>query len=175
MKVFAYTPNYRREAGGHRTEERGTLRGHQFNKTELFQFTTPEDAEQALNELVNRAQMLVEKLGGHYRTSLLATRDASATMRLTYDIEVWLPTIGTYKQVSSTSWAGGLPGPSCHIRYRPERGKPTAYVHTLNASGLATSRLMPAIIEQNQQPDGSVTVPEPLRAWVGTDILRPER
>jgi seryl-tRNA synthetase len=175
MKVFAYTPNYRREAGGYRTEERGTMRGHQFNKTEMFQFTTPEDSEYALNELVNRAQMLVEKLGVHYQTSLLATRDASATMRLTYDIEVWIPTIGTYKEVSSASWAGDYQARRANIRYRPERGKPTVYVHTLNASGLATSRLMPAIIEQNQQPDGSVTVPEPLRAWVGTDVLRPER
>jgi len=134
MKVFAYTPNYRREAGGYRAEERGTIRGHLFNKTEMFQLTTPEDSEQALNELVNRAQMLVEKLGVHYQTSLLATRDASATMRLTYDIEVWLPTIGTYKEVSSASWAGDYQARRGNIRYRPEKGKPTAYVHTLNAS-----------------------------------------
>ncbi len=175
VKAFAYTPCYRREAGGYRTEERGTMRGHQFNKTEMFQFTTPEGAEEALNELVGRAQMLVEKLGLHYQTSLLATRDASASMKLTYDIEVWLPSIGIYKEVSSASWAGDYQARRANIRYRPEQGKPTAYVHTLNASGLATSRLLPAIVEQHQQPDGSVLVPEPLRAWVGTDVLRPQR
>lgn len=176
LKAFSYTPCYRREAGGYRTEERGTMRGHQFNKVEMFQFTAPEDAEDALSELVGRAQMLVEKLGLHYQTSLLATRDASASMRLTYDVEVWLPSIGIYKEVSSASWAGDYQARRANIRYRPEgKGKPTAYVHTLNASGLATSRLLPAIVEQHQQPDGSVIVPEPLRAWVGTDVLRPRR
>jgi seryl-tRNA synthetase len=175
MKAFSYTPCYRREAGGYRTEERGTMRGHQFNKVEMFQFTAPEQAEDALSELVGRAQALVEQLGLHYQTSLLATRDASASMRLTYDIEVWLPSIGIYKEVSSASWAGDYQARRANIRYRPEQGKPTAYIHTLNASGLATSRLLPAIVEQHQQPDGTVAVPEPLRAWVGTDVLRPQR
>jgi seryl-tRNA synthetase len=173
IKAFSYTPCYRREAGGYGTEERGTMRGHQFNKAEMFQFTTPEGAEGALKELVDRAQMLVEKLGLHYQTSLLATRDASASMKLTYDIEVWLPSIGIYKEVSSASWAGDYQARRANIRYRPEKGKPTAHIHTLNASGLATSRLLPAIVEQHQQPDGSVVVPEPLRAWLGTDVLRP--
>lgn len=175
LKAFSYTPCYRREAGGYRTEERGTMRGHQFNKVEMFQFTAPEEAEDALSELVGRAQALVEKLGLHYQTTLLATRDASASMRLTYDIEVWLPSIGIYKEVSSASWAGDYQARRANIRYRPEQGKPTAYIHTLNASGLATSRLLPAIVEQHQQPDGTVAVPEPLRAWVGTDVLRPQR
>ncbi|MGH3157871.1 MAG: serine--tRNA ligase [Streptosporangiaceae bacterium] len=174
IKTFSYTPCYRREAGGYGTQERGTMRGHQFNKVEMFQFTTPEDADDALKELVSRAQMLVEKLGLHYQTSLLATRDASASMKLTYDIEVWLPSIGIYKEVSSASWAGSYQARRANIRYRPEKGKPTAYVHTLNASGLATSRLLPAIVEQHQQPDGSVIVPEPLVAWLGTDVLRPK-
>jgi len=172
VKAFSYTPCYRREAGGYRTEERGTMRGHQFNKVEMFQFTVPEDAQDALQELVGRAQMLVEKLGLHYRTSLLATRDASASMKLTYDIEVWLPSVGIYKEVSSASWAGDYQARRANIRYRPEKGKPTAYIHTLNASGLATSRLLPAIVEQFQQSDGSVVVPEPLRAWLGTDLIR---
>jgi seryl-tRNA synthetase len=175
IKAFSYTPCYRREAGGYGTEERGTMRGHQFNKVEMFQFTAPEGARDALRELVERAQMLVEKLGLHYQTSLLATRDASASMKLTYDIEVWLPSLGIYKEVSSASWAGDYQARRASIRYRPEKGKPTAYIHTLNASGLATSRLLPAIVEQHQQPDGSVIVPEPLRAWLGTDVLRPPR
>jgi seryl-tRNA synthetase len=174
VKAFSYTPCYRREAGGYRTEERGTMRGHQFNKVEMFQFTAPEQAENALSELIGRAQSLVEKLGLHYQTTLLATRDASASMRLTYDIEVWLPSIGIYKEVSSASWAGDYQARRANIRYRPEQGKPTAYIHTLNASGLATSRLLPAIVEQHQQPDGTVAVPEPLRAWIGTDVLRPQ-
>jgi seryl-tRNA synthetase len=173
LKAFAYTPCYRREAGSYRSEERGSIRGHQFNKVEMFQFVAPEGAQDALEELVGRSQMLVEKLGLHYQTSLLATRDASASMKLTYDIEVWIPSMGIYKEVSSASWAGDYQARRANIRFRPEKGKPTAYVHTLNASGLATSRLLPAIVEQNQQPDGSVVVPEPLRAWVGTDVLRP--
>ena len=94
-------------------------------------------------------------------------------MRLTYDIEVWLPSIGIYKEVSSASWAGDYQARRANIRYRPQQGKGTAFIHTLNASGLATSRLLPAIVEQNQQPDGSVVVPEPLRPWLGTDVLRP--
>jgi seryl-tRNA synthetase len=174
LKAFSYTPCYRREAGGYRTEERGTMRGHQFNKVEMFQFTAPEQAGDALDELVGRAQTLVEKLGLHYQTTLLATRDASASMRLTYDIEVWLPSMGIYKEVSSASWSGDYQARRANIRYRPEKGKPTAYIHTLNASGLATSRLLPAIVEQHQQADGSVVVPEPLRAWLGTDVLRPQ-
>jgi len=175
VKAFAYTPCYRREAGSYRSEERGTIRGHQFNKVEMFQFCTPQDAEAAHQELVGRAQMLVEKLGLHYQTTLLGTRDASASMRLTYDIEVWLPSLGIYKEVSSASWAGDYQARRANIRYRTGQGKPTAYLHTLNASGLATSRLLPAIVEQHQQPDGSVVVPEPLRAWVGTDVLRPQK
>ena len=175
VKAFAYTPCYRREAGSYRSEERGTIRGHQFNKVEMFQFVTPEDAERAHQELVDRSQLLVEKLGLHYQTSLLGTKDASASMRLTYDVEVWLPSLGIYKEVSSASWAGDYQARRAGIRYRQGQGKPTAYIHTLNASGLATSRLLPAIVEQNQQPDGSVIVPEPLRAWVGTDVLRPQK
>ncbi|HEY6789813.1 MAG TPA: serine--tRNA ligase [Trebonia sp.] len=172
IKAFAYTPCYRREAGSYRSEERGTIRGHQFNKVEMFQFCAPEDAERAHAELIARGQMLLEKLGLHYQTTLLGTKDASASMKLTYDIEVWLPSLGIYKEVSSASWAGDYQARRANIRYRAGQGKPTAYVHTLNASGLATSRLLPAIVEQNQQPDGSVVVPEPLRAWIGTDVLR---
>ncbi|WP_225097261.1 serine--tRNA ligase [Streptomyces sp. CoH27] len=173
IKAFAYTPCYRRESGSHGTQERGTIRGHQFNKVEMFQFVTPEGGPAALDELVQRTEDLVRKLGLHYQTSLLAARDASASMKMTYDVEVWIPSIGTYKEVSSASWAGDYQARRANIRYRPEGGKNTEFVHTLNASGLATSRLLPAILEQNQQPDGSVVVPEPLRPWVGTDIIRP--
>lgn len=173
IKAFAYTPCYRREAGSHRTQERGTIRGHQFNKVEMFQFVAPEDGPAALDELVERTEDLVRKLGLHFQTSLLAARDASASMRMTYDVEVWIPSIGSYKEVSSASWAGDYQARRARVRYRPEGESGTTFVHTLNASGLATSRLLPAILEQNQQADGSVVVPEVLRPWVGTDVLRP--
>jgi seryl-tRNA synthetase len=170
-KMFAYSPCYRSEAGGPRADERGTVRGHQFNKVEMFQFVVPDQAEQALNELVRRAETILEELGLHYRTVLLAAEDASASMALTYDVEVWLPSINAYKEVSSVSWASDYQARRAKIRYRPTGGKQTQLVHTLNASGLATSRLFPAILEQHQQQDGSVIVPEPLRAWLGIDRI----
>jgi seryl-tRNA synthetase len=171
-KAFAYTPCYRRESGSHRTEERGTVRGHQFNKVEIFQCTTPETAEEALQELVGKAERIVEQLGLHYRTSLLATRDASASMAITYDVEVWIPSMNTYKEVSSASHAAAYQARRANIRYRKGASK-AQYVHTLNASAVATSRIVPALLEQNLQSDGSVRVPEPLRAWVGRDALGP--
>lgn len=172
LKMFAYTPCYRREGGGYRTEERGTIRGHQFNKVEMFQFVTPGGAEAALTELVKRAETLVEKLGLHFRTSLLAAKDVSHSMKMTYDVEVWLPSINAYKEVSSASWAGDYQARRASIRYRPTGQKKATFLHTLNASGLATSRLLPAILEQHQLPDGSVNVPEPLRRWVGVDTIK---
>lgn len=177
LKMFAYTPCYRREAGSYRTNERGTVRGHQFNKVEMFQFTAPEDADAALHELVARAESLVEALGLHYRTTLLAAHDVSHSMRMTYDVEVYLPSIGGYKEISSVSWAGDYQARRANIRYRAAakggEKKKAGYVHTLNGSGLATSRLVPAILEQHQQADGSVVVPAPLRPWIGVDVLVP--
>ena len=174
QKLFAYTPCYRREAGSYRSEERGTIRGHQFNKVEMFQFCRPEQAEAGLQEMVGKAQSLVEKLGLHYQTTMLAAKDASASMAMTFDIEVWLPSMNAFKEVSSVSWARDYQARRAKIRYRPEGEKKTSFVHTLNGSGLATSRLVPAILEQNQQADGSVIVPEPLRPWLGTDVLKPQ-
>jgi seryl-tRNA synthetase len=175
IKCFAYTPCYRREGGSYRTEERGTIRGHQFNKVEMFQFVAPEDAEAALQELIRRAERLMEELGLHYRTTMLAARDASSSMALTYDIEVWLPSIRAYKEVSSVSWARDYQARRANIRFRRKGKKQTEYIHTLNGSGLATSRLFPAIVEQFRREDGSVVVPQPLRAWVGRDVIEPSR
>jgi seryl-tRNA synthetase len=172
IKSFAYSPCYRREGGSHRTEERGTIRGHQFNKVEMFQFTTPEQGEQALEELIGKAERLMQQLGLHHRTSLLAAADTSASMSITYDVEVWMPSLGIYKEVSSISLAKDYQARRAKIRFRREPKAKPELVHTLNASGLATSRLFPALLEQHQQPDGSVRVPEPLRAWLGTDTLR---
>lgn len=172
-KYFAYTPCYRKEAGSYRAEERGMIRGHQFNKVEMFQYTLPEDSEKALEELVEKAARLVAGLGLHYRVSKLAAQDCSASMGKTYDIEVWIPSMNDYKEVSSCSNAYDYQARRGNIRFKRKDSKKTEFVHTLNASGLATSRLLPAIVEQFQQEDGSVIVPEVLRQWVGKDVLVP--
>ena len=165
LKYFAYSPCYRKEIGGYRTHERGTLRGHQFNKIEMFQVTTAEQSDAALEELLGKAEALVQGLGLHYRISLLAAGDTSASMAKTYDVEAWIPSIGQYLEVSSVSNSRAYQARRAKIRYRRADGT-LSFAHTLNASGLATSRLLPAIIEQNQQADGSVVVPHALRAWV---------
>ncbi|MFE6686337.1 serine--tRNA ligase [Streptomyces sp. NPDC057743] len=171
-RYFAYTPSYRKEAGAHRAADRGTLRGHQFNKVEMFQFTTPDQAPAAYDELLGKAERLVAELGLHYRVSRLAAGDMSGAMARTFDVEVWLPSLGTYVEVSSVSDSHDYQARRGNIRYLPGQGKST-YVHTLNASGLATSRLLPAILEQHQRPDGTVPVPEVLRTWLPCEVLTP--
>lgn len=172
MKFFAYTPCYRKEAGSARAEERGMIRGHQFNKVEMVQYAHPAHSMEAFNELVDKAASLVEKLGLHFRVSKLAAGDCSASMARTYDVELWIPSMGIYKECSSVSNANDYQARRNNTRYRDSvTGKP-AYVHTLNGSGLATSRLIPAIVEQFQNADGTVTVPEVLRKWLGgTEII----
>lgn len=166
-KFFSYTPCYRREGGGYRADERGMIRGHQFNKVEIFQYTLPEDSDQAFEELHKKACALMEGLGLHFRLSKLAAQDCSASMARTYDIEVWIPSINDYKETSSASNARDYQARRGNVRYRdPATGKP-AYLHTLNASGLATSRVFPAILEQNQQADGTVRVPKVLQKYMG--------
>ncbi len=166
-KFFAYTPCFRREAGSHRADERGMVRGHQFNKVEMFQFTRPEDSDAAFDELVTKAENLVKGLGFHFRTVKLAAGDCSASMARTYDIEIQIPSMNGYKEVSSVSNARDYQARRGNIRFRREAtGKPE-FVHTLNGSGLATSRIFPAMVEQNQRADGSVVVPEVLRKYLG--------
>lgn len=169
-KYIAYTPCYRREAGSYRSEERGMIRGHQFNKVEMVQYTTPEGSDDAFAEMVGKAERLVQELGLHYRLSKLAAGDCSFSMARTYDIEVWIPSMGIYKEVSSASNARDYQARRGNVRYRGE-DKKLHFVHTLNASGLATSRVLPAIVEQYQNADGSVTVPEVLRKFMGTDRI----
>ena len=167
LKFFAYTPCYRKEAGSYRSEERGMIRGHQFNKIEMVQYAHPEHSKEAFEEHVEKAARLVEKLGLHFRISKLAAGDCSASMARTYDIEVWIPSMGIYKEVSSVSNANDYQARRNNTRFRNTKtGKPE-YVHTLNGSGLATSRILPAIVEQYQNADGSVTVPEVLRPFMG--------
>ena len=175
-KMFAYTPCFRREAGSYRADERGMVRGHQFNKVEMFQFTTPEGSDAAFEELVTKAENLVKGLGFHFRTVKLAAEDCSASMARTYDIEIQIPSMNGYKEVSSVSNARDYQARRGNIRFKREAtGKPE-FVHTLNGSGLATSRILPALVEQNQLPDGSVKVPEVLQKYLGgLEVLKKEK
>ena len=172
-KYFAYTPCYRREAGSYRTEERGMIRGYQFDKVEMVQYTLPEESDKAFEELVNKAASLVDKLGLHFQISKLAAGDISHSMARTYDIEVYIPSIGIYKEVSSASNARDYQARRGRVRFKLKDGR-KGFVHTLNASGLATSRVFPAILEQYQQEDGSVLVPEVLQPFMGgIKVLKP--
>ncbi len=166
-KFFGYSACFRREAGSYRAEERGMIRGHQFNKVELFQYTTPDQSDKAFEEMVGMACGLVEGLGLHYQLSKLAAGDCSDSMARTYDIEIYIPSMDIYKEVSSASNARDYQARRGNIRYRRSSDNKIDFVHTLNASGLATSRVFPAMLEQNQQADGSVIVPEALRKYMG--------
>ena len=170
-KYIAYTPCYRREAGSYRSEERGMIRGHQFNKVEMVQYTEDDKSDIAFKELVEKAERLVQELGLHYRLSKLAAGDCSFSMARTYDIEVWIPSMEIYKEVSSASNARDYQARRGNVRYRGE-DKKLHFAHTLNASGLATSRVIPAIVEQYQNEDGSVTVPKVLRKYMGIDVIK---
>lgn len=174
-RFFGYTPCYRKEAGSYRTEERGMIRGHQFNKVELFVYCRPEESDALLEEMIKKAEAIMQGLGLHYQLSKLAAGDCSASMAKTYDIEVWIPSMNEYKEVSSASNAHEYQARRGNIRYKPTAGGKNVLVHTLNASGLATSRLFPALLEQYQQEDGSVVVPEVLRKWIGTDVIARRR
>ena len=166
-KFAGFTPCYRREAGSYRSEERGMIRGHQFHKVEMVQYTTKEGSDAAFEELVGKAERLVQKLGLHYQLSKLAAGDCSASMCRTYDIEVWIPSMNIYKEVSSVSNARDYQARRNNTRYRNEATKKLEYVHTLNGSGLATTRIFPALLEQYQNADGSITIPEVLRKYMG--------
>lgn len=172
IKMFAYTPCYRKEAGSYRSEERGMIRGHQFNKVEMICIAHPDHSAEAFAELVAKAERLVSQLGLHFRLSKLAAADISASMARTYDIEVWLPSMGIYKEVSSVSNSNDYQARRNNTRIRETESGKVRFVHTLNGSGLATSRVIPAIVEQFQNPDGSVTVPEVLRKWTGFDVIK---
>ncbi len=172
-KYFAYTPCYRKEAGSYRTEERGMIRGYQFNKVEMVQYTTEEGSDAAFEEMYHKAQKLVEGLGLTYQVDKLAAGDCSHSMARTYDIEVYIPSMGIYKEVSSVSNARDYQARRGKIRYKDENGK-TRFCHTLNGSGLATSRIFPALVEQCQLEDGSIVIPEVLRKWMGgLEVIHP--
>ncbi len=171
-KMMSYTPCFRREAGSYRSDERGMVRGHQFNKVEMFQYTLPEKSDEAFEELVRKAENLVKGLGFHFRTVKLAAEDCSASMARTYDIEINIPSMNGYKEVSSVSNARDYQARRGNMRVRRADGS-IEFLHTLNGSGLATSRILPALVEQNQNADGSVNVPDCLKKYLGgLDVIK---
>ncbi len=163
----AYTPCFRSEAGSYGRDTRGMIRQHQFDKVELVHFCRPEDAEQKLEELVRHAETVLVRLGLAHRVVALCTAELGFSAQKAYDIEVYLPGQSAYREISSCSWFGDFQARRAKIRYRPEASAKPRLVHTLNGSGLAVGRTLVAILEQNQQADGSVIVPEALRAYMG--------
>ncbi len=164
-KYTAYTPCFRREAGAAGSQERGLIRMHQFNKVEMFAFTTPEQSEEMFELMTHSAEKILEGLGIHYRSMFLVTGDMSFAATKTIDIEVWLPGQNRYYEVSSVSHCGDFQARRSQIRYKHKDSKPEL-VHTLNGSGLATSRLMVALLENNQRKDGSVEIPTVLHKYL---------
>lgn len=168
----AYTPCFRAEAGSHGRDVRGLIRQHQFDKVELVRFVTPEDAEAQLEALTGHAQEVLKRLGLRHRVMSLCAGDIGFSARRTYDLEVWLPGQGQFREISSCSDFGDFQARRAKIRYRPEPKAKPRFVHTLNGSALAVGRTVIAILEQYQQEDGSVVVPEALRPYMGTDVIR---
>jgi seryl-tRNA synthetase len=176
LKYQAYTPNFRREAGEHGTETRGIVRVHQFNKVELVNFVRPENSYDRLEDLREEAAAVLDELGLPYRVLEMCTGDMGFTQAKKYDIEVWAPgddmddgpeAGGRWLEVSSVSNFEAFQARRAGIRYRPERHESAEYLHTLNGSGLAVPRVMVAIMEYYQNDNGTATVPEPLREYMG--------
>jgi seryl-tRNA synthetase len=171
VSLCAYTPCFRSEAGSYGRDVRGIIRQHQFQKVELVKFTRPEQSYDELEKLTADAEDILVRLGLPFRTVVLCTGDMGAASAKTYDIEVWLPGQNGYKEISSCSNFEAYQARRADIRYR--NGKKADPVHTLNGSGLAVGRTWVAIIENYQQKDGSVLIPEALRPYVGEEIIRP--
>jgi seryl-tRNA synthetase len=165
-KYFSLATSFRRESGSYRKDERGMIRGHQFNKVEMFQFTKPEDSWKVFEKMSEEVINLMKGFDLHFQVSKLAAKDCSAAMAKTVDVEVWIPSMNIYKEVSSISNATDYQARRANIRYKDQEAKKNIFTHTLNASGLATSRLIPAILEQNQNADGSVNVPKILHKYL---------
>jgi len=170
IRYTAYTPCFRREAGSYGKDTRGLIRLHQFNKVELVAFAKPEQSYEELERLTGHAEAILQGLGLHYRVVILCTGDMGFSAAKTYDIEVWLPSQNHYREISSCSNFEGFQARRANIRYKGTVGKKdakTEFVHTVNGSGLAVGRTLVAILEHFQQPDGSVTIPEVLRHYMG--------
>jgi seryl-tRNA synthetase len=175
ISLTAYTPCFRSEAGSYGKDVRGIIRQHQFQKVELVRFAKPEDSYNELETLTHNAETVLQKLGLHYRVMALCTGDMGFSSAKTYDLEVWLPGQQLFREISSCSNFESFQARRANIRYRPEGKNKTELVHTINGSGLAVGRTWLAILENYQQPDGSVLVPEALRPYMGTDRLTPKK
>jgi seryl-tRNA synthetase len=171
IKVTAWTACFRSEAGAAGKDTRGILRQHQFQKVELFKFTHPEKSYEEHESLTQNAEAILQKLGLHYRTMLLCTGDMGFASAKTYDIEVWLPSSNEFREISSCSNCEAFQARRGGIRFKPKGGGKSEFVHTLNGSGLAVGRTWIAIIENYQQADGSITIPDVLRPYMGTDRI----
>ncbi len=175
ISLTAYTPCFRSEAGSYGKDVRGIIRQHQFQKVELVKFTRPEESYEQHDRLTRDAEEVLQKLGLHYRTVTLCTGDMGPSSAKTYDIEVWLPGQQLYREISSCSNFESYQARRANIRYRPEGKNKTEFVHTLNGSGLAIGRTWVAIIENYQQADGSVLIPEALRPYMGAERITPRK
>jgi seryl-tRNA synthetase len=171
ISLTAYTPCFRSEAGSYGKDVRGIIRQHQFQKVELVKFTRPEQSNEEHEKLTRDAEEVLQKLGLHYRVMALCTGDMGFSSAKTYDIEVWLPGQGLFREISSCSNFEAFQARRANIRYRPEGAKKTELVHTLNGSGLAIGRTWVAVVENYQQADGSVIIPEVLRKYVGAERI----
>jgi seryl-tRNA synthetase len=171
ISLTAYTPCFRSEAGSYGKDVRGIIRQHQFQKVELVKFARPEDSYEEHEKLTRNAETVLQKLGLHYRTVTLCTGDMGASPAKTYDIEVWLPGQQLFREISSCSNFESYQARRANIRYRPEGKNKTEFVHTLNGSGLAVGRTWVAIVENYQQADGSVVIPEVLRPYIGAERI----
>ncbi|HXB22130.1 MAG TPA: serine--tRNA ligase [Candidatus Solibacter sp.] len=175
LSVTAYTPCFRSEAGSYGKDVRGIVRQHQFQKVELVKFARPQESYEQHERLTRDAEMVLQKLGLHYRVMVLCTADMSPSSAKTYDLEVWLPGQQLYREISSCSNFESFQARRANIRWRPEGSKKSEYVHTLNGSGLAVGRTWLAVLENYQQADGTVVVPEVLRPYLGTDRIVPRK
>jgi seryl-tRNA synthetase len=175
VSITAYTPCFRSEAGSYGKDVRGIIRQHQFQKVELVKFARPEESYQHLEKLTNDAEKVLQRLGLHYRVVALSTGDLGFSAAKTYDLEVWLPGQQLYREISSCSNFESFQARRANIRWRPEGSKKTDFVHTLNGSGLAIGRTWLAILENYQQADGSVLVPEALREYMGVERITPRK
>jgi seryl-tRNA synthetase len=171
ISLVAYTPCFRSEAGSYGKDVRGIIRQHQFQKVELVKFSLPENSYEEHEKLTRNAEAILQKLGLHYRTVALCTGDMGPSSAKTYDIEVWLPGQQLFREISSCSNFESYQARRANIRYRPEGKNKTEFVHTLNGSGLAVGRTWLAIVENYQQSDGSVVIPEVLRPYVGAERI----
>jgi seryl-tRNA synthetase len=173
VSLTAYTPCFRSEAGSYGKDVRGIIRQHQFQKVELVKFSRPEESYDQLEKLTRDAEEILQKLGLHYRVMLLSTADMGFSSAKTYDLEVWLPGQQLFREISSCSNFESFQARRANIRFKREGKGKSEFVHTLNGSGLAVGRTWLAILENYQQADGTVTVPEVLRSYMGTDRIGP--